>query len=178
MNMKQIKAELRPVKMGDIRGMMIVNEASMRENYSKEFWRDYFNACKPYSFVVWADGGIIGYIYCNGEMIISFAVSETYRNQGVGNLLLQSCLNCLYADKKTKVGTTIKLHTRVSNRCIKLYKIYGFTGDNQETVEKDYYTNEDGTKEDAYVMTWDKANMKSKYEVKDKFKLNLNAVSK
>ena len=171
---KSVNATLRPIKMADIREMRMVNEASMRENYSNEMWRDWFQKCKPYSFVVVADNWVAGYIYCNGEMIISFAVSEKYRNQGVGTLLLQSCLNAIFSDAKLKNVPSLKLHTRVSNRCIALYKRFNFVGDDETTIEKDYYTNEDNTKEDAYLMTWDKATMKSKYEVKSKFKLNIN----
>lgn len=162
---KSIKVEIRQIKQSDIIEIQAVNESSLPENYPKHYWVDLFQKCKPHSFVAVGDGRILGYIYCNSEIIVSFAVEEKHRNKGLGKHLMQHCLTSLGGLKSSndikqkletnqesfKLDKSLKLHVRVSNPAVRFYKQFGFTGDNEASIDKKYYQN-DG--EDAYIMEW------------------------
>ena len=78
--------------------------------------------------------------------IINIAVRETYRGQGVGELLLISSVDIAY-----KLGASVvTLEVRVSNKVAQnLYTKYGFK---EAGVRRGYYTD---NKEDALIMTTD-----------------------
>lgn len=148
-----MKIIFRPTKLSDINQMMQLNEKSLAENYQKEFWNMKFYEGKNHSFVaVWATL-IIGYIFCDGDCIISFALDEKFRGKGVGRQLIHHCLNTY--------TNPVKLHVRVTNDvALKLYRSLGFV--ETETIV-DYYTT---PTENAYAMIW-KPNG-TKYEIKKK----------
>ncbi|MCL2215524.1 MAG: ribosomal protein S18-alanine N-acetyltransferase [Defluviitaleaceae bacterium] len=72
--------------------------------------------------------------------ISNIAVSASYKNQGVGSLLMESLVN---EARRLKI-TALTLEVRESNKAaISLYKKYGFV---QKGVRRDFYSypNEDG----------------------------------
>jgi [ribosomal protein S18]-alanine N-acetyltransferase len=134
-----MKIILRPARFLDIDEMMEVNQACLQENYTKEFWIDKFNEGKIHCFVATAMNRVIGYIFCDNNTVLSFAIMERYRGKSVGKNLMYHCLNTF----KTPVG----LHVRVTNDvALKLYKSLEFV--EKEKIYK-YYSN---PIEDAYLM--------------------------
>ncbi len=89
--------------------------------------------------------GFVGFwIMADEAHITSIAVRETYRGQGVGELLLISAID-MAAELQTRIVT---LEVRVSNAIAQsLYVKYGFT---QVGVRRGYYTD---NREDAVLMS-------------------------
>ena len=140
------------MKLTDINQVMNLNESSLSENYDRDFWLEMFGLGKTHSFVAIYQTQIIGYIFCDNQYIISFAINEKYRGLGIGKNLLSNCLNTF--------NIPIRLHVRISNNiAIKLYNSYDFKI--EDTMEN-YYTNPD---ENAYSMIW---SPNKKYEYKRK----------
>jgi ribosomal protein S18 acetylase RimI-like enzyme len=135
-----MKILIRPIKFLDINSVMQINIRCLPENYPVEFWRENYHIGKLHSFVAEVSKIIVGYIFCNEDTVISFAIDKEYRGKGIGKQLMSHCLNTF--------DHPIKLHVRVSNEAVKLYKSFGFEVD--ETV-KDYYLN---PVEDCYTMKW------------------------
>ena len=95
---------------------------------------------------------------CNGEVcgyggmwrvldegsITNIAVLEEHRRKGIASALLKQLLSC---------GVNyVTLEVRRSNTsAINLYSKHGFK---PVGVRRDYYTNPDGSKEDAFLMAW------------------------
>ena len=94
--------------------------------------------------------GFVGLWYLAGEAhIVSIAVRETYRRQGLGELLLIGALE-MGMRRDCQVLT---LEVRVSNgSAIALYEKYGF---NVVGIRRGYYSD---NAEDACIMTTDKLN--------------------
>lgn len=92
--------------------------------------------------------GFVGsWLMADEAHITSIAVRETYRRQGIGELLLISAIE-LAMELKADIVT---LEVRVSNTgAQKLYSKYGFT---QVGLRKGYYTD---NREDAIIMSTDK----------------------
>ena len=86
------------------------------------------------------------WIVANEGQITNIAVHPDYRHNGLGNILIQSLI-----DNMNKWNcTSLTLEVRTSNIIArKLYTKYGFV---EEGIRKNYYHNEDGTKEDAIIM--------------------------
>ncbi len=94
------------------------------------------------------DGNICGYAgmwrVMDEGSITNIAVLEEHRRNGIASALLKQLLSC-----NVKYVT---LEVRKSNSsAINLYKKHGF---DVAAVRKDYYSNPDGTKEDALLMVW------------------------
>lgn len=151
------KIIIRSMKMSDISQAKDLNEASLAENYPREYWLEMFNLGKNHSFVAIFAKLVVGYALCNENSLVSFAVDEKYRGKGVGKALLFNCLNTFSSKAKLSTLSTlstlnkgkpiVSLNVRVGNEvAIKLYKSVGFkvTG---ELV--DYYRN---PTENAYSM--------------------------
>jgi [ribosomal protein S18]-alanine N-acetyltransferase len=91
--------------------------------------------------------GFVGlWIMLDEAHIINIAVRETYRGQGIGELLLISSI-----DTATKLAAgVVTLEVRASNSVAQnLYSKYGFK---QAGVRRGYYTD---NREDALIMTTD-----------------------
>jgi len=126
-----MKIVIKPMKFMDINQVMEVNQNSLPENYPKEFWVLKFYEGKTHSFVVTISCTVIGYIFCDNNSIISFAISEKYRGKGIGKCLMQNCLNTF--------EIPVTLHVRSHNEpALKLYRTFGFI--EKETLI-DYYIN-------------------------------------
>lgn len=152
---------IRPVKFGDLKQIITINETNLQENYSKSTWLDFYQNAKNHCFVAECMKNIVGYVFCYECSIVSIAVNEEYRKKHVGTELLKHCLNTFSEKQKS-----VDLHVRTLNEyAIKLYKSLDFqvTG-----TELNYYT--DPT-DDAFVMVWKYKPEREKYV--EKKKLNL-----
>ncbi len=91
--------------------------------------------------------GYIGLWFIMDEcQIVTLAIHEDYRRQGIASLLL----NAMMKECKKHGTTYISLDVRASNIAAqKLYAKYGFI---EETIRKKYYLNPDNSREDAIIM--------------------------
>lgn len=152
-----MKVVIRPTKFSDIPQLMKLNQETLPENYTQEFWSQKFYEGKSHSFVAVHGGEVIGYAFCDKELLISFALNEKFRNKGIGKQLLYHCLNTF--------TTPVSLHVRVSNEvALKLYKSVGFKEDKKIDG---YYVN---PVEDAFEMKWEPTGIKYKETKKLKVK--------
>lgn len=152
-----MKVTIRPMKFHDITQVKKVNEECLAENYTREFWESKFHECKNHSFVAVYASDVIGYIFCDNKIIISFAILDKFRGKGIGKQLLYHCLNTL--------DNPVMLHVRVSNEAaLKLYRLVGFQED-KKLIE--YYKE---PVEDAFEMKW-LPDTKNKYVEMKKLKI-------
>lgn len=136
-----MKIVIRQMRFLDITQVMTVNQDSLAENYIKEFWVLKFHEGKSHSFVATLSDTIIGYVFCDNNTVISFAISDKYRGKGIGRHLMQHCLNTF--------DISITLHVRVTNdHALKLYKSLDFE---EKELLVEYYTD---PVENAYLMEW------------------------
>lgn len=91
--------------------------------------------------------GYIGLWFVMDEcQIITLAVHQNYRRNGIATQLLDEMLK----ECKKHKSTYISLDVRATNFAAqKLYAKYGFV---EEVFRKNYYSNPDGTHEDAIIM--------------------------
>uniref|UniRef100_A0A6C0K1K6 N-acetyltransferase domain-containing protein n=1 Tax=viral metagenome TaxID=1070528 RepID=A0A6C0K1K6_9ZZZZ len=128
------KIVLRPVRYMDIPGMIRVNEECLQENYDRPFWEQQYHLGKNHTFVAVDGKEVIGYLLCNGELVVSLALREAYRRKGIGKQLFHHCLNSFRSVLKPCV---LNLHVRVSNKgAIALYTSLEF--EIHETVPRYY----------------------------------------
>jgi [ribosomal protein S18]-alanine N-acetyltransferase len=132
-----MKIVIRPAKFMDIPEIIKVNIECLPENYDRLFWDKQFYIGKEHCFVA-VSGDIIGYVFCDQDSIISFAVQEKYRKKGIGKQLLFHCLNTFQK--------SVSLNVRINNLgAIHLYTSLGFKV--METIPNYYYNpREDGHK--------------------------------
>ncbi|MDI9645067.1 MAG: ribosomal protein S18-alanine N-acetyltransferase [Archaeoglobales archaeon] len=95
-------------------------------------------------------GKIVGYIVTmdldqRSGKIISFAVSEKFRNRGIGSRLLKSAIERLKSYGKSQIALEVRVSNKVAQN---LYKKFGFK---ISGIIPEYYS--DG--EDAYYMVLD-----------------------
>lgn len=136
-----MKCAIRNMKLLDINHVMDVNMKFLPENYYKEYWLTGFNKGKKHCFVATIGNEIIGYIFSDKEHIVSFAVDDKYRKQGIGISLIQHCLNSF------EMNESIILYCRMLNeKALSLYAKFGF-----KKIEhlKNYYVN---PQDDAFKM--------------------------
>lgn len=136
-----MKIIIRPTKFHDITQMIMVNESSMTEHYSKEVWSQKFYEGQSHSFVAIGAGMVIGYVFCDTTSIVSFAIDSKFRCHGIGTQLLYHCLNTF--------TSPVYLHVRPSNAsALRLYRSLGFV---EREIARGYYVS---PIEDAYLMEW------------------------
>ncbi|MCH8206524.1 MAG: ribosomal protein S18-alanine N-acetyltransferase [Chloroflexi bacterium] len=95
--------------------------------------------------------GFLGIWYSVDEAhVVSVGVRQTYRGQGIGELLLIAAIEQAMA----RPVEVVTLEVRVSNQVAKrLYSKYGFT---ERGLRKGYYTD---NREDALIMTTESINL-------------------
>jgi len=114
-----MKIIIRPMKYSDLSQVMSINIKSLPENYKREHWDMWFHNGKKHSFVALLNGELCGYLLCDEKSIVSFAISEKYRNNKIGSNLLSNCLSTLTEN--------VELHCREENKdAIRLYEKFGF----------------------------------------------------
>ncbi len=126
-------------KKSHIAKMITINQTSMPENYPVQFWEQHI--AKHLSWVAMVNNFVVGYaligVLDGSPTLISFAVDQNFRQNGIGRGLLTQILT----DYK---GKLLRLTVRSSNfAAIDLYKQMRFTETN---TLPDYYTDpsEDG----------------------------------
>lgn len=136
-----MKITIKPLKLTNLNNIIRINVANLPENYPDSFWKEqYYNGANKHSFVAYDNSIIIGYIFCNGSQIISFAIESNYRNKKIGSHLLLNCLSTC--------TNNINLYCRLSNPALYLYKKNNFII--QNTIEN-YYRN---PTEDGIYLEW------------------------
>jgi len=138
---------IRPAKFFDIGDVMRIERESFREAYPRGIFMVFLENNPETFLVAEYNGKVIGYVmaYLRPDLeghIMSIAVDERYRGNGVGSALLTEAIEGLIARGARYIG----LEVRVSNeKAIKLYERFGF-----RKVKRiiGYYS--DG--EDAYYM--------------------------
>ncbi len=144
----------------DIPHVIYVNKRNLPENYSDYFFESLFNELPEGFIVTEINNEIIGYIMCKIEFgfsnfkrlgfikkghVVSVAVNEEHRRQGLGKALLEEGISAM-ASKKCE---EIYLEVRTSNtEAIRLYERLNFV---VKSKLRGYYR--DG--EDAYLMALD-----------------------
>ena len=124
--------------MEDLKKVISINLVTLPEHYSDYFFEDILKA-SPESFIVAEnDGVIVGYIMCRIEYgfsnfkrfslirkghIVSLAVLEEHRRNGLGKSLISSAVEAL----KFKGCNEVYLEVRATNEeAVKIYKQLGF----------------------------------------------------
>jgi|TARA_B100002003_G_scaffold137146_1_gene126722 ribosomal-protein-alanine N-acetyltransferase len=124
--------------MEDLKKVISINLVTLPEHYSDYFFEDILKA-SPESFIVAEnDGAIVGYIMCRIEYgfsnfkrfslirkghIVSLAVLEEHRRNGLGKSLISSAVEAL----KFKGCNEVYLEVRATNEeAVKIYKQLGF----------------------------------------------------
>lgn len=151
--------EIREFRPTDLDAVVRINKVCLPENYSPSFFMEHHYE-NPRVFVVAEVGGeVIGYSMCRIEFgvsnlktafarkghVISIAVMEGHRGQGIGLALMEASIQRV----KAEGASEMYLEVRVSNNpAVELYKKLGFSA---TRVSEGYYR--DG--ESAYIMTKD-----------------------
>ncbi|MDG6930221.1 MAG: ribosomal protein S18-alanine N-acetyltransferase [Nitrososphaerota archaeon] len=135
---------------------MGVNETTLPEHYTQEFYREIYDNFPDGFLVVKLNGKVVGYEMNRLERglsnfgfnfvkkghVVSIAVIEEHRNKGLGTALLQESMNKM----KENGCSEIYLEVRITNEpALKLYKKLGFS-----IIRTISYYYSDG--ESAYVM--------------------------
>ncbi len=124
--------------MEDLKKVISINLITLPEHYSYYFFEDLLKT-SPESFIVAEkDGKIVGYIMCRIEYgfsnfkrfslsrkghIVSLAVLEDHRGNGLGKSLISSATEAL----KQKGCNEVYLEVRVTNdEAVSIYKKLGF----------------------------------------------------
>ena len=131
-----------------IQGVLLVEESTFSIPWTKgDFQREIRENAMAIYYVAMEEEQVVGYagmwhVVTEGH-ITNVAVSYEYRQQGIGNLLVEQ----LIADAVEKEMIGITLEVRMNNAAAqKLYHKYGFK---PEGIRKNYYAD---THEDAVIM--------------------------
>ena len=140
--------EVRPMTYEDVEEVWSIEEESFNVPWTKaDFQREMAENKLAVYFVACVDGKIAGYAgmwhIVNEGHITNVAVSEKYRGQGLGILLMEALFEeCV---KREMIGITLEV--RVSNIAARnLYEALGFQ---EEGIRKNYYEHDH---EDALIM--------------------------
>ncbi|MFB2638440.1 GNAT family N-acetyltransferase [Shewanella bicestrii] len=141
---------IRPVLKSELADVFQLEQAIFGDHcYPDFFFRQGFD-CWPEQFLVAVDDGgeLLGYLLCAQSSdpacmwILSVAVSEQARGQGIGKQLIQQCLSQLPPQVK-RVDLTVDPH----NPAHGLYQRLGF-------VDTDFETDYFGAGADRVVMSY------------------------
>ena len=148
-----IKFRIRPAKLKDCNGIKMVNEKCLTVTYTDDFWKENYKNI----FVLLANIDIIGYIMIDEEQTIkaikncgvvyTFAIIEEFRGKGLGKKLL------LVGMEELKDRGMKAIVLRVLTDNISAQKLYEKCGFKIIKTLTNYYTFEDGTNNDAFLMS-------------------------
>ncbi|NJP38682.1 ribosomal protein S18-alanine N-acetyltransferase [Bacillus luteus] len=142
------KAEIRMMDTIDIEEVMDVEKRCFSTPWTRDaFWQELTKNQFAYYFVAVHKHKVIGYcglwVVVENANITNIAVDPEFRQQGVGENLLQSAMEM----SRTLGAERLSLEVRVSNHPAQaMYKKYGFEPGG---IRKRYYTD---NQEDALVM--------------------------
>ena len=134
----------------DILDVLDVGNLSLREAWTLESLKKELKNPLAKYIVISSDSKVIAFaglwIVAGEGQITNIAVHPNYRGKGLGNKLIEALIN----NMNTWNCNSLTLEVRNSNIIAKkLYSKYGFI---EEGIRKNYYHNDDGTKEDAIIM--------------------------
>lgn len=133
---------IREFRRQDIKRVLEIEKSSFKDPYPSNILLDIYNLGAGF-LVAQQDNIVVGYIifwirFEDEGHIISIAVDEKYRRNGIGTQLVKTAVKVF---KRYNIGP-IKLEVRVNNRgAIKFYKDLGFT--KSQILEKYYEDLED-----------------------------------
>lgn len=134
----------------DILDVLDVGNLSLREAWTLESLKKELQNPLAKYIVISSDSKVIAFaglwIVAGEGQITNIAVHHNCRGKGLGNKLMEALIN----NMNTWNCNSLTLEVRNSNIIAKkLYSKYGFI---EEGIRKNYYHNNDGTKEDAIIM--------------------------
>lgn len=134
----------------DILDVLDVGNLSLREAWTLESLKKELQNPLAKYIVISSDSKVIAFaglwIVAGEGQITNIAVHPNCRGKGLGNKLMEALIN----NMNTWNCNSLTLEVRNSNIIAKkLYSKYGFI---EEGIRKNYYHNNDGTKEDAIIM--------------------------
>ncbi|MBR2593442.1 MAG: ribosomal protein S18-alanine N-acetyltransferase [Firmicutes bacterium] len=141
-------ADIRPMTYEDVDGVWSIEEESFNVPWTKkDFQNEMAQNKMAVYFVAEEDSRIVGYAgmwhIVNEGHITNVAVSEEFRNRGIGKQLMEA----LFEECRKREMIGITLEVGVNNLTAqKLYKGLGFE---EEGVRKNYYEH---NHEDALIM--------------------------
>ena len=136
----------------DLSAMVKINEASMPEHYSPQFWTLHLNQFGDMMYVAKVDDEVIGYVLCHEDVVnrirtgivISVAVDARYRKLGIGEELMKRAHYAMRMRNIPMAG----LQVRKSNvTAIAMYRKMDYI---VNTTIPQYYSN---PQEDGLLMT-------------------------
>ena len=129
---------IRGCERGDVPTVIKINEETLPEHYSDYFYYEILSEFPEAFLVAETGGGVVGYVMARIEYgfshlkrlglsrkghIVSVAVREQHRGQGIGSLLMQKAHEAMAG----KNATESYLEVRVSNQeAIDLYQRLGY----------------------------------------------------
>jgi len=133
----QTTFNIRQFEPGDLDKVMRINQVTLPENYSPDFFIDLHDRFPETFIVAEEDGKLVGYIMCRIETnffslssggkkghIISIAVLPEHQHKGIGEALLNEALKNM---KTIYHAKECYLEVRVSNlSAIRLYRKLGY----------------------------------------------------
>lgn len=134
----------------DILDVLDVGNLSLKEAWTLESLKKELQNPLARYIVISSDSKVIAFaglwIVAGEGQITNIAVHPNCRGKGLGNKLMEALIN----NMNTWNCNSLTLEVRNSNIIAKkLYSKYGFI---EEGIRKNYYHNDDGTKEDAIIM--------------------------
>lgn len=134
----------------DILDVLDVGNLSLKEAWTLESLKKELQNPLAKYIVISSDSKVIAFaglwIVAGEGQITNIAVHPNCRGKGLGNKLMEALIN----NMNTWNCNSLTLEVRNSNIIAKkLYSKYGFI---EEGIRKNYYHNDDGTKEDAIIM--------------------------
>ncbi len=143
-----MKIIFKPMKYLHLSCVNIINRSLDAIVYDDDFIVKIFYEGGGRSYIAEHNGKIIGYILCNANWVVSFALYREYHGKGIGKRLLCNALMAFSKLNKEGQSLSLKLHVNTNNNnAVELYKKVGF---NIESEVLDYY----GENINAYRMLW------------------------
>jgi len=157
---------IRKARRKDRHGMDACNQRCLAENYELRLYDHILCTYPGVSYVCVVGAGttnesVVGYVLCDITNVVSVAVDTAYRGKGYAREMLTRCLDACDTTDQAKPAC-MKLHVRVSNGVVELYKKLGFVptkrifayykNPNEDGFEMERSFSTKGTPSDAVVV--------------------------